>query len=927
MGNVDFTRFHTEFPYLSYYELYIKEAKLTGGGKWLHGLCPFHDDSSPSFSVNLNNGLWKCHANCVPASNLVGFHSRLTGLDGREAFADLCRNYNFPEYLEQKWDDSPAVVVKKIDESIWEQMKPLPEDWIKKLQEIKGWSPETITALGLRQQAVYLDKGKQEVKALKTPERVAIPIRNGRKELVNIKLYHPSPPKDTKKKIPKNIPWGEGFPVRLFWPHPKVSPIEDQGVIFVMEGEPDTICALSCGLNARTPISNCKDWKKEELKQFEGREVVIVPDCDVPGMARAETVGRAIKTVAASVQMVFWPDMMGRDMITGQYPKDHGLDFTDWIVKLKQSASDFLSLPLVPIPDPPQKNEDGSAPASQEFEKVIRKDIYYSVKMTTQGLSTPEPISNFVLDVTRIFISPQNEVVREIRLTSKNETKTAMLEATDMSSKRAFAEWCYKQGNFVWRGSLSDLETVFESELTRGDSRTVIQPNHVGWIEREGLWLFSYFGMAEDGTVHLADDDGIVWIKDRGFQAVNPMVEESENISIPQVRCDISDEVIDKVRKDFVRLIRRNIDNPDVYLALGFVAMCAYLRELFPDVKSPILYIGGEHQVGKNEFAAMIMEHFGMNDLSASNVKEDSVPGMIRKMAYFSNIPVWADEYRAHEPECRRKESLLRSAFDRVAATKGSLSYLMSAFPIRAPLIISGEAFTEDAALASRCARLYMSIKDRHDEVLHELNDLRPYLSGIFFKFLKEKTPSKVNGLREAIRTTAHFLKKHHNVDAREASVYAAMAECFYQIYNPEDLNKDSEAFGQWLINKVSDQKQAKQQDSPLQGWIEALMGMVSSGDLGLNHIRYDQPKQYLYLWMSAIMDEWQVHAKRKGATPWPEGTLRHLIEQQSWFVMKNHKTRINCTLRSCHVLDASRMPEEVVAGLIPAGGRPPYEN
>src|SRR5438046_2299076 len=26
--------------------------------------CPFHDDHSPSFSLNITTGLWKCHAGC-----------------------------------------------------------------------------------------------------------------------------------------------------------------------------------------------------------------------------------------------------------------------------------------------------------------------------------------------------------------------------------------------------------------------------------------------------------------------------------------------------------------------------------------------------------------------------------------------------------------------------------------------------------------------------------------------------------------------------------------------------------------------------------------------------------------------------------------------------------------------------------------------
>lgn len=43
---------------------HIKELKGVGADGEFTGLCPFHSDRNPSFSVNLDSGLWICHAGC-----------------------------------------------------------------------------------------------------------------------------------------------------------------------------------------------------------------------------------------------------------------------------------------------------------------------------------------------------------------------------------------------------------------------------------------------------------------------------------------------------------------------------------------------------------------------------------------------------------------------------------------------------------------------------------------------------------------------------------------------------------------------------------------------------------------------------------------------------------------------------------------------
>jgi hypothetical protein len=57
---------------------------------WAQGVCPFHDDHNKSLSVCVTGGHggWRCFASCG-GGDLVGFHSRLRGLDFQAAVRDL----------------------------------------------------------------------------------------------------------------------------------------------------------------------------------------------------------------------------------------------------------------------------------------------------------------------------------------------------------------------------------------------------------------------------------------------------------------------------------------------------------------------------------------------------------------------------------------------------------------------------------------------------------------------------------------------------------------------------------------------------------------------------------------------------------------------------------------------------------------------
>ncbi len=66
---------HLDLLALDLFSVNIKNFRLNTGGQAM-GLCPFHDDKTPSFSVNIHTGLWSCKA-CGLSGNAITFSEKL----------------------------------------------------------------------------------------------------------------------------------------------------------------------------------------------------------------------------------------------------------------------------------------------------------------------------------------------------------------------------------------------------------------------------------------------------------------------------------------------------------------------------------------------------------------------------------------------------------------------------------------------------------------------------------------------------------------------------------------------------------------------------------------------------------------------------------------------------------------------------------
>ncbi len=76
-------------------EVVGKKVKLKFRGKEFYGLCPFHNEKTPSFTVNDQKGFYHCFG-CAAHGDIIGFVMNVEGLDYKDAVEKLATDFGIP---------------------------------------------------------------------------------------------------------------------------------------------------------------------------------------------------------------------------------------------------------------------------------------------------------------------------------------------------------------------------------------------------------------------------------------------------------------------------------------------------------------------------------------------------------------------------------------------------------------------------------------------------------------------------------------------------------------------------------------------------------------------------------------------------------------------------------------------------------------
>ncbi len=258
----DKARIAGEIDFAAYFGSELGELRHLNGDEH-QALCPFHEDTNPSLSVNLATGKWYCHG-CKAKGDLFGFHMKRHGVSFQQALGDLAKLGGM---------DGNGGGAKEERPKGNERKRP-------KARAVPGT---------LKDRFVYHDENGEELFFVNRYEEIGADktFRQGRcvegKDIFNL---------DGVRLVPYRLP--------------EVVKAEQ---IAVAEGEKTVEALRMAGFCASCNPMGAIKWKDEYSVHFKDKLVIILPDNDEPGRQHAEQVRKSLLPHVRSLKVVDLPGL------------------------------------------------------------------------------------------------------------------------------------------------------------------------------------------------------------------------------------------------------------------------------------------------------------------------------------------------------------------------------------------------------------------------------------------------------------------------------------------------------------------------------------------------------------------------------------------------------------------------------------------
>ena len=257
------------------------------GGEW-RGACPVHNGKDPNFTVSAESGIAYCHSQCQRGWGIIGLESALSGCSGKSA----------------------AIESLKI------------------VGRITG-SPRTVSCYG-RLTSDGTGDHCQNSKIVRTYDYT------DESDDLLYQIVRTDP-----KGFFQRCPDGRGGWInrkcnrQVLFHLPEVL---QANVVFIVEGEKDVETLRAHGFTATTNSGGASaKWLASYTAALVGRDVIIIPDNDLPGRRRAATIARLLYGHAARLRILTVPQP-AKD-VTDWFTAAHGeVEF----LTLLEGASDAV---------------------------------------------------------------------------------------------------------------------------------------------------------------------------------------------------------------------------------------------------------------------------------------------------------------------------------------------------------------------------------------------------------------------------------------------------------------------------------------------------------------------------------------------------------------------------------------------------------
>jgi twinkle protein len=239
-------------------------VKLKTKGSTAVGLCPFHNEKSPSFNVSSEKGIYKCFG-CNKSGDIIQFVMEHDNKSYFEAIKYLANKYNIELDNNSKTYEKPVPRLTKLSEQSL------------KYFENRGISNNTLLRFNITESIEWMPKANAEVLTL---------CFNYYKdeELINIKYRA----KDKDFKLAKNAEL-------IFY---NIDAIKNESTVVIVEGEIDALSLHESGIYNVISVPNGASnlqYLDNCYQYFDNIErIIIATDNDTPGYNLREELARRL---------------------------------------------------------------------------------------------------------------------------------------------------------------------------------------------------------------------------------------------------------------------------------------------------------------------------------------------------------------------------------------------------------------------------------------------------------------------------------------------------------------------------------------------------------------------------------------------------------------------------------------------------------
>ena len=137
------------------YDVVSEYITLKKEGTDYVGLCPFHNEKTPSFKVSPSKNIYKCFG-CGVSGDAIQFVKERKKIAFSDAVKELCHKYNIE--VEETMNDS-----RKTYDKPTPRLEKLSPEVIKRYEDIRGISNNTLLRFNVNQSIEWMPKAKKEI--------------------------------------------------------------------------------------------------------------------------------------------------------------------------------------------------------------------------------------------------------------------------------------------------------------------------------------------------------------------------------------------------------------------------------------------------------------------------------------------------------------------------------------------------------------------------------------------------------------------------------------------------------------------------------------------------------------------------------------------------------------------------------------------